>query len=67
MKIDVDLIIEFEKGTQDWDDTLTLFSQLVKTGTAYKLQGAYGRFANGLINRGWLSETGEILKRHEEN
>lgn len=65
--IDIDLIIEFEQGTQDWNDTLKLFSQLVQTGQAYTLQGSYGRFARGLIREGWLSEDGEILKTYMEN
>ena len=32
---------------------------------AWNLQGAYGRMAGALIDRGYLSNTGEILKEVE--
>ena len=51
----------FENGDLTNDEALELFSELVKTGIAWELQGAYGRTAGDLIARGILTEDGEIL------
>jgi hypothetical protein len=45
-------IIAYENGDLDEDETLTLFQYLVDTGLAWQLQGAYGRTAAALIERG---------------
>ena len=62
----VGLIIDFEGGELSANGVLRLFSRLVSTGQAYQLQGSYGRTAHSLICDGWLSTTGEILKRVDE-
>jgi len=58
----VDSIIDFETGALDDAGTLKLFSYLIKTGMAWTLQGFYGRTASGLIDGGYISKTGKILK-----
>lgn len=59
---EVGAIIAYESGTLDADETLTLFSHLVKNGHAWSLQGHYGRTASNLIKNGYLSDTGDILQ-----
>lgn len=55
-------IISYEAGELRGDKVLELFSHLVKNGMAWSLQGCYGRMAEALIDRGYLSRQGEILK-----
>lgn len=57
-----DKIIDYEMGTLSTKDILELFSELVKTGQAWILQGHYGRTATVLIDAGYLSQKGDILK-----
>jgi hypothetical protein len=54
-------IMAYEDGELDDAETLELFSELVKSGMAWSLQGSYGRAAAALIEAGYLSPTGEIL------
>jgi len=63
---EVDSIIAFESGELSANDTLTLFSELIKNGHAWTLQGFYGRTATDLIEAGYLNRKGEILKRVPE-
>ena len=58
----VDKIIAYEGGELSQEDTLELFSELIKNGMAWSLQGTYGRTAQALIKSGYISATGEILK-----
>jgi len=53
-------IIAYESGELSDEETVELFSMLVKSGMAWSLQGSYGRTAQGLIDAGFLDETGEI-------
>jgi hypothetical protein len=53
-------IIDYECGHLDDRGTLRLFSELVKTGMAWTLQGHYGRTAQALINDGWLEADGNF-------
>ena len=55
-------IISYEAGELRGDKVIELFSHLVKNGMAWSLQGCYRRFAEALIERGYLSAEGEILK-----
>jgi len=57
----VDKIIAYEAGELDNNDTFELFSELIKNGMAWTLQGHYGRVAAALIDGGYLSKTGDIL------
>lgn len=47
-------IIAFENGELDADEQIELFQDLVSTGTAWRLQGAYGRTAQRLIEEGLI-------------
>jgi hypothetical protein len=55
----------FENGELSDDQALELFGELVKSGMAWQLQGAYGRTAGDLIARGLLTEDGEVVVRDE--
>ena len=59
---DVGLIIAYETGDISEEGFLKLFSELIKTGQAWSLQGHYGRTAKALIEQEYISPTGEILK-----
>ena len=58
----VDKIIEYENGKLSDKDTLILFSNLIKNGMAWTLQGHYGRTAEALIQDKWLDRQGNINK-----
>lgn len=62
----IDDLIAYEDGKLDGEGTLRLFSELVRTGNAWTLQGHYGRTASGLIRSGWLSPSGEILNPDDD-
>jgi hypothetical protein len=48
----IDKIIAYEEGTLDEGETIALFQTLIDTGTAWILQGSYGRTAAALIEAG---------------
>lgn len=48
----LNLIMDYENGTLDQDNTIRLFQHLVNTGLAWQLQGSYGRTAMALIKSG---------------
>lgn len=58
----VGYIMDYEAGSLRGDKVLELFSHLIKSGQAWSLQGSYGRMASNLIDRGYLSAEGNILK-----
>ena len=58
----VNMMIQYECGELDDNGTLELFSELIKTGKAWKLQGHYGRTASAIIDAGYISKDGEILE-----
>lgn len=58
----VDKIIAYEGGELDDEQALGLFSELVKGGLAWQLQGCYGRQAARLIRAGYLDQKGNILE-----
>ena len=60
----IDKIIMYESGELKAEDTLKLFAELIKTGQAWTLQGSiYGRPARALIEQGYISKKGKILKK----
>jgi len=63
----VDRILQFEEGELNETETVELFADLIKTGTAWKLQGSYGRMANGLIDAGYITSAGEITGKGTRN
>lgn len=60
-------IIAYEVGELNEMDSLKLFSELIKSGMAWTLQGHYGRTASNLIGEGYIDEDGEIIYKEEEN
>jgi len=58
----VGLIMAYEDGTLEAEKTLELFAELIKSGSAWTLQGSYGRMAESLIQQGYISKSGEVLK-----
>jgi hypothetical protein len=58
----VDYIIQYEQGDLTDDETLELFSYLIKSGLAWTLQGHYGRTAKALIDNGYIDKKGKVLK-----
>jgi hypothetical protein len=59
-------IIAFEEGELDDAGTLELFSELIKSGMAWSLQGSYGFFAAELIKGGYITPEGEITEYARE-
>lgn len=55
-------IIAYEQGELDRASILKMFSYLVSTGIAWQLQGHYGRVSEALIEEGYISKKGRILK-----
>ena len=47
-----DLIMRYENGEMDEEETISFFQQLINTGIAWQLQGNYGRMAKRLIECG---------------
>jgi len=62
----VGLIMAYESGETSDSETLELFSELVKSGMAWNLQGSYGRAAAALIEGGLLTLEGEITQKAHE-
>lgn len=52
-EIDVRDLMKFEDGEMDEQETIDLFQKLIDTGTAWQLQGSYGRTAAALIANGF--------------
>jgi hypothetical protein len=62
----LDFICRYEAGELRGKEVLELFSDLIKSGLAWSLQGCYGRMAVNLIKRGYLGDNGDILKEIDE-
>ena len=56
-----DKIIAYECGDIDEAGILQLFSELIRTGMAWQLQGHYQRVAYDLIDGGYISEDGKHI------
>jgi len=56
----VDKIMAYESGELDNKGILELFSELIRTGNAWSLQGAYGRTAKNLIDNNLINNEGII-------
>lgn len=53
-------IMAYEDGSLGLEETFELFGVLVKSGTAWKLQGSYGRAAEDMIDAGFLTPEGDL-------
>lgn len=51
-------IIAYESGELDEDGIIELFQHLIYSGLCWRLQGAYGRMAQALIDQGLCHGTG---------
>jgi len=58
--VDLTAIIRYENEELDDNETLALFSELIKSGLAWRLQGHYGRQAHALIDNGLIMANGEV-------
>jgi len=56
----IDKIIAFESGELEGKNIIELFSELIKNGQAWSLQGSYGRTAQGLIDKEIIDKEGII-------
>ena len=60
----VSFVMGYEGGELSDDEIIKGFSELTKSGLVWKLQGSYGRTAQDLIDAGYLTKKGKILKVH---
>lgn len=58
----VDKIISFEGGEMNEREEVEFIAELIRDGSAWQLQGFYGRTASAYIRAGIISETGEVLQ-----
>ena len=61
MKNLIDRIIAFEDGEFNDDQTVEFFQELINDGTAWTLQGNYGRLANSLIESGYCTNNQKVI------
>ena len=61
MMPDVGKLMDWEERNLSDEETVQLFSDLIKSGAAWTLQGCYGRAAARLIEAGILDRQGNIL------
>jgi hypothetical protein len=62
---DLDKMIQWEEGTLPYADYITLFQDLVNSGLAWQLQGAYGREAAALLDSGEISSPFQVVADSE--
>ncbi len=51
--VDVGKLIEYENGDMGEEATISFFQELINDGSAWSLQGHYGRTAKALIDAGY--------------
>tara|TARA_R110000796_G_C14415348_1_gene419270 strand:- start:145 stop:381 length:237 start_codon:yes stop_codon:yes gene_type:complete len=56
------VLFDYEEGKLDEIQTLILFSELLKSGIVWQLQGHYEQTAKALIEGGFLTFTGEVIQ-----
>ena len=63
----VSKIMSYEDGELNDFDALKLFSELIKSGAVWTLQGHYGRTATALIEANWIFPSGKLNKQKIED
>lgn len=58
--VPIEELIAYENDELDLPDSIDMFARLIQSGMAWKLQGHYGRTAQALIDKGWITRAGEI-------
>jgi len=61
--MNADKMMAYEDGGMTTDELVEFFSELIKSGLAWKLQGRYGRTAETLIVSGFIDRHGNVLER----
>lgn len=51
----LDMMMDWECGELDEEETIILFQGLIDSGLAWKLQGCYGRAAEAMIEAGYCN------------
>ncbi len=59
-------IMDYEAGEMSGNKTVEFFSEMVKDGIVYQLQGCYQRALRGLIQAGYLAANGDVLMLPDE-
>jgi hypothetical protein len=59
-------IMSWEAGEMDADTAADFFADLIKSGTAWHLQGVYGRTAQAYIDTGMISPEGDLIMYPDE-
>ncbi len=57
-------IVAFEEGDMTDEELIELFQELIDDGSAWTLQGMYGRMAIRLIEAGYCHKREQIEKLH---
>jgi hypothetical protein len=55
-------ITSYKAGTLRGNKVIELFSELIKNGEAWSFENSYKKMALSLIERGYLTDNGKILK-----
>jgi hypothetical protein len=55
-------IMEWEAGEMSEEDEISFFQELVNTGLARQLQGAYGRRASAMLDAGLIASPTPIAR-----
>lgn len=62
--MNINEIIAYENGELSEGETVALFQALIDSGVAWKLQGSYGRMAEGLIEAGYCHSITSIASTY---
>jgi hypothetical protein len=57
--VNIETIMKFEQGELGQEETIEMFQQMIDDGSAWTLQGYYGRMAMSLIDMGLCTPKGK--------